>query len=167
MLTRLIPVPLGLVGIGGSVKEKAGNEWNRTLVVLKVGLSLIISRVVVDRYLILEVKPRQQTIYQDFWEISQYSISISNIDAVNKGQLRILPSDLHHPKAIAAVFIPQANYPGHTFLSGFVFSCFFVFCLLPPRHLVFGWNSFNIPGLVLTIRSKALDGSSTWFAEVK
>lgn len=25
MLTRLIPVPLGLVGIGGSVKEKGGN----------------------------------------------------------------------------------------------------------------------------------------------
>ena len=100
----------------------------------------------------------------NFWEISQYSISISNIDAVNKGQLRILPSDLHHPKAIVAVFISQANYSGHTFLSGFVFLlffCFFVFCLLPPRHLVFGWNSFNIPGLVLTIRSKALDGSST------
>ena len=25
MLIRLIPVPLGLVGIGGSVKEKGGN----------------------------------------------------------------------------------------------------------------------------------------------
>ena len=36
MLTRLIPVPLGLVGIGGSVKEKGGNVWNRTAVVLKV-----------------------------------------------------------------------------------------------------------------------------------
>ena len=36
MLTRLIPVPLGLVGIGGSVKEKGRNVWNRTAVVLKV-----------------------------------------------------------------------------------------------------------------------------------
>lgn len=36
MLTRLIPVPLALVGIGGSVKEKGRNVWNRTAVVLKV-----------------------------------------------------------------------------------------------------------------------------------
>ena len=58
------------------------------------------SRVVVDRYLILEVKPRQHKIYQDFWEISQHSILLSNIDAVSRKDMRILPADLHFPKMI-------------------------------------------------------------------
>ena len=85
MLTRLIPVPLGSVGIGGSMKEKGGNVWNRTAVVLKV-------RSVPNHFQgcgrptpNFGSETTQHKIYQDFWEISEYSISISNIDAVNIG----------------------------------------------------------------------------------
>lgn len=67
------------------------------------------SRVVVDRYLILEVKPRQHKIYQDFWEISQYSILLSNIDAVSRKDMRILPADLHFPKMIGLFDIERGT----------------------------------------------------------
>lgn len=67
------------------------------------------SRVVVDRYLILEVKPRQHKIYQDFWEISQHSIVLSNIDAVSRKDMRILPADLHFPKMIGLFDIERGT----------------------------------------------------------